>query len=140
LRRRTHNIFNHSKWRRIEKDWPKCSVIGRRLMKGLFTRGSYRVIKSWRILILFERIFWRLYIFAWQNIWVFIILLLPSDTFLMLMARPQCDTPLVWFGVFFFLFASSLCACYGYMYAACKDMPIFCHVCWFIVHISHIYT
>jgi hypothetical protein len=27
------------------------------------------------------------------------------------------------------------------MYAACKDMPIFCHVCcWFIVHISHIYT
>jgi hypothetical protein len=28
LRRRSYNILNHSKWRRIEKDLPKCSVIG----------------------------------------------------------------------------------------------------------------
>jgi hypothetical protein len=45
-------------------------------------RISYRVIIiSWRmILVSFRRFFWRLYIFVWWNIWVSIILLLPSDT------------------------------------------------------------
>jgi hypothetical protein len=28
LRRHSYNILNHSKWRRIEKDLPKCSVMG----------------------------------------------------------------------------------------------------------------
>jgi hypothetical protein len=28
LKRRSCNILNHSKWRRIEKDLPKCPVIG----------------------------------------------------------------------------------------------------------------
>jgi hypothetical protein len=28
LKLRSHNILNHSKWRRIEKDLPKCSVMG----------------------------------------------------------------------------------------------------------------
>ncbi len=28
LKRCFYNIFNHSKWRRIEKDLPECSVIG----------------------------------------------------------------------------------------------------------------
>jgi hypothetical protein len=37
------------------------------------------------------------HIFAWLNIRVSIILLLPSDIFTMLMARPQCGTPLVFF-------------------------------------------
>jgi hypothetical protein len=32
LRRRSYNILNHSKWRRIEKDLSKCSVIGKRSM------------------------------------------------------------------------------------------------------------
>ncbi len=42
-----------------------------------------------------KMIFWLDYIFAWWNIWVSIILLLPLRYFLMWMARPQCDTPLV---------------------------------------------
>jgi hypothetical protein len=41
---------------------------------------SYRVIVSWRILVAF-RGFFEEYIFAWRNIWVSIILLLPWDTF-----------------------------------------------------------
>jgi hypothetical protein len=32
LRRLSYNIVNHSKWRRLEKDLPKCSIIGRRSM------------------------------------------------------------------------------------------------------------
>ncbi len=35
LRRRSYK--NHSKWRKFEKDLPKCSVIGRRLVMGQFT-------------------------------------------------------------------------------------------------------
>jgi hypothetical protein len=53
-----------------------------------------RVIISWRILVSF-RGFYEYYIFEVWNIWVCIILLLPYDTFLMQMARPHCDTPLV---------------------------------------------
>jgi hypothetical protein len=41
---------------------------------------SYRVIISWRILVSF-RGFFEDYTFAWWNIWVSIILLLPLDTF-----------------------------------------------------------
>jgi hypothetical protein len=37
LRRCSHNILNHSKWRRIEKDLPKCLIEGRWLMMGRFT-------------------------------------------------------------------------------------------------------
>jgi hypothetical protein len=36
MRRHSYNnILNHSKWRTIEKDLPKCLVLGRRLMMGL---------------------------------------------------------------------------------------------------------
>jgi hypothetical protein len=28
LTRRSFNILNHSKWKRIEEDLPKCSVLG----------------------------------------------------------------------------------------------------------------
>ncbi len=34
LRRRSYNILNHSKWRRIEKDLAKCPVIGITYIKG----------------------------------------------------------------------------------------------------------
>jgi hypothetical protein len=42
-----------------------------------------------------KRMFFEDYVFAWWNIWIFIILLFALRYFLMLMARPQCDTPLV---------------------------------------------
>jgi hypothetical protein len=34
LRRCSYNILNHSKWRTIEKELPKCSVIGRQSVMG----------------------------------------------------------------------------------------------------------
>jgi len=37
LRRRFYNILNHSKWRKIEKDMPKCSVIRLMFGGGMFT-------------------------------------------------------------------------------------------------------
>jgi hypothetical protein len=37
LRKCSYNILNHSKWRRIEKDLPKCLVIGKQLVMGQFT-------------------------------------------------------------------------------------------------------
>jgi hypothetical protein len=37
LRRCSYNILNHSKWRRIDKDLPKCSIIGRQSAMGWFT-------------------------------------------------------------------------------------------------------
>jgi hypothetical protein len=39
LRRRSYNILNHSKSRKIEKNLPKCSVIGKLLMMGWFTQA-----------------------------------------------------------------------------------------------------
>jgi len=42
--------------------------------------NRYRVIISWRILVSFRDCF-EDYIFAWWNIWVSIIILLPEDTF-----------------------------------------------------------
>jgi hypothetical protein len=33
----SYNILNHSKWRKFEKDLPKCSVIDRRSVMGQFT-------------------------------------------------------------------------------------------------------
>ncbi len=34
MRRRSYNIFNHSKWRRIEKDLSKCPMIGVSTLSG----------------------------------------------------------------------------------------------------------
>ncbi len=54
----------------------------------------YRVKISWRILISFRGYF-EDHAFAWWNIWVSIISFFALRYFLMQMARPQCDTPLV---------------------------------------------
>jgi hypothetical protein len=40
-------FLNHSKWRRIEKDLPKCLVIGRWSMMGRFTLRDFRVVTNW---------------------------------------------------------------------------------------------
>jgi hypothetical protein len=40
-----YNILNHSKWRRIEKDLPKCSIISKRSMMG----WSTILIISWLV-------------------------------------------------------------------------------------------
>jgi hypothetical protein len=42
---------------------------------------SYRVMISWRILVSFRGFFFEDFIFAWGNIWISIIFLLPWDTF-----------------------------------------------------------
>ncbi len=99
MRRHTYNILNHSKWRRIEKELSKCSVIGRRLMMGQFTLGSYGVMKSWMILILFERMFLKI-IFLHGKIFEF------SNFFgcLKILFNANGKGTVWWFGVFFFLF------------------------------------
>jgi len=43
LQRCSYNISNHSKWRRIEKDLPKCLVIGRQSMMGQYTLHMIRL-------------------------------------------------------------------------------------------------
>jgi hypothetical protein len=55
---------------------------------------SYRVIISWRILVSSRECF-EGYISVWWNIWVFHNSSFALRYFFMLMARPQCDTPLV---------------------------------------------
>jgi hypothetical protein len=39
LRRCSYESLNRAKWRRIEKDLPNCSVIGRRSVMGRSTLG-----------------------------------------------------------------------------------------------------
>jgi hypothetical protein len=51
--------LNDSKWRRIEKDLPKCSVIGRRSMMSQFTVRGMRFLKTvkkvdWKISLLYK--------------------------------------------------------------------------------------
>jgi hypothetical protein len=46
LRRCSYNVTNQSKWRRIDKDVPKCLVISRQLMMDQYTLHTIRLITN----------------------------------------------------------------------------------------------
>ncbi len=60
LRRCSYNILNHSKWRTIEKDLPKCLVIGKQLVMGWFILCCANMIKYVKFILWPTNNWWKI--------------------------------------------------------------------------------